>query len=91
MLGHVPQLGEVLQSLEHQLNLPTHTRRQNPLLKLALMGLKPPEWMVLPCSAEALLHPKAQRASRRSSSWADRSVRLTLAGAVTAFGEGSGE
>src|SRR5258708_36892118 len=25
MLGHVPQLGEALQSLEHQLNLPTHT------------------------------------------------------------------
>src|SRR5580692_5414377 len=25
MLGHAPQLGETLQSLEHQLNLPTHT------------------------------------------------------------------
>lgn len=25
MLGHVPQLGEALQSLKHQLNLPTHT------------------------------------------------------------------
>ncbi len=30
MLGHVPQLGKALQSLKHQLNLPTHTvRSQN--------------------------------------------------------------
>src|SRR6266567_8149369 len=41
MLGHVPQLGEALQSLKHQLNLPTHTvRSQNVCRRTAGSGRK---------------------------------------------------
>ena len=39
--GHVPQLGETLQSLEHQLNLPTRTvRSQNARRRTAGAGRK---------------------------------------------------
>jgi hypothetical protein len=41
MLGHVPQLGKALQSLKHQLNLPTHTvRSQNVRRRTAGAGRK---------------------------------------------------
>jgi hypothetical protein len=41
MFGHVPQLGKALQSLKHQLNLPTHTvRSQNVRRRSAGAGRK---------------------------------------------------
>jgi hypothetical protein len=41
MLGHMPQLGKALQSLKHQLNLPTHTvRSQNVRRRTAGAGRK---------------------------------------------------